>query len=441
MEVTAMTDSVFLKVQGAQVGPVSRNELGVMIKEKKLSPEDFIWDQDSEQWLPTIESELIRQFFIFPEIQDQIIMAIGGAKGGVGKTSITVSLGVLLASLGHKVVIVDADLGGANLHTFMGIEQPSLTFYDFYTSKKKKLQDIVLPTEIENLFIISGSCGTLGLANPKYSQKLRFIKELKKLEADYVLLDLGAGSSYNELDFFLAARQGIVISTPEPASIQEAFFFIKKALLRKLAYIFRNQEKVSSLFDLELGSWNHPEVNSIKELYKEVENVDVESASIFRGVLEKFQPSLILNMAMNSREHKEGIALKTAVAELLSVDLELLGNLPFDNKVRMASMQQKPFVVLNPNSKASKHLSVIATKKIEKITKLKGYLDRKRIMKLLDRLEVQESKMVQDVIICSYRCSYWNDCEYQNGGYPCGIRNLEIGLKSNSLKHETNLEV
>ena len=207
MEVSDMPESVFLKVGGAQVGPVSRDELGVMIKEKKLSPEDFIWDQDSEQWLPTIEAELTRRFLLFPEVQDRTVMAIGGAKGGVGKTSITVSLGVLLASLGHQVVIVDADLGGANLHTIMGIDRPSLTFYDFYTHKKERLQDIVLQTDVENLFIISGACGTLGLANPKYSQKIRFINELKKLDADYILLDLGAGSSYNELDFFLAATQ------------------------------------------------------------------------------------------------------------------------------------------------------------------------------------------------------------------------------------------
>ena len=425
-----MSEDVFLKIQGAQVGPVTQNELGTMIKEKKLTPEEFIWDQDSQEWLPTIESHLIREYFLYPDDLDRIIIAIGGAKGGVGKTFLTISLGVLLASAGNKVILVDADLGGANLHRLMGIDRPQLTFYDFYTRKKENLQDIVLSTEIENLSIISGACGTLGLANPKYSQKIRFITELKKLNADYILLDLGAGSSYNEIDFFLAANKGLIVSTPEPASIQEAFFFLKKALIRKLAHIFRNQEQISSLFDLDKGTWNHPNANSIKGLYKEVENVDVEAASVFRGVLGKVQPLLILNMVMNSNEYKEGTSLQTAVGELLSLDLDFLGSIPFDKKVHEASMLQKPFVIHDPTSKVSKQLGIIATEKIEKIAKLQGYFDRKRIKKFLKMLELPESNKTNDLIICSYRCSYWGDCEYQNGGYPCSIRNLEVLLQS-----------
>ncbi len=425
-----MSEAVFLKIQGAQVGPVTKNELGTMIKERRLTPEDFIWDQDSEEWLPTIESHMIREFFLYPDDHNGIIIAIGGAKGGVGKTSITISLGVLLALAGNKVILVDADLGGANLHTFMGIDRPPLTFYDFYTRKKENLQDIVLSTEIEDLSIISGACGTLGLANPKYTQKIRFIRELKKLDADFILLDLGAGSSYNEIDFFLAANKGLIVSTPEPASIQEAFFFLKKALIRKLAHFFKNNEQLSALFDLDKGTWNHPYANSIKDLYKEVENVDAEAASVFRGVLEKIQPLLILNMVMNSNEYKEGATLQTAVGELLSLDLDFLGSIPFDKKVHEASMLQIPFVIHDPTSKVSKQLGIIATEKIEKIAKLQGYFDRKRIKKFLKMLELPKSNKSNELIICSYRCSYWGDCEYQNGGYPCSIRNLEVLLQS-----------
>lgn len=423
-----MSEAVFLKIQGTQVGPVTKIELGQWVRQKKVTPNDFIWDDESEQWLPTLESDFMRDMFILPDAHDGIMMAFGGGKGGVGKTALTMSVGIFLASLGHKVVIVDADLGGANLHTFMGIDKPELTFYDFYTMKKSSLSEIMLPTQIENLYIISGACGTLGLANPKYSQKLRFIRELKKIDADYILLDLGAGSSYNEIDFFLAAGQGIVITTPEPASIEEAYYFLKKALMRKLYHTFRKNEQVVELFDMEDGTWNKPTANSIKELYKEVEKVDTEAASIFRGILQKFQPWLILNMVMTSDESKEAFSLKAAINDLLCVDIDLLGSVRYDSRARDASMQKKPLMVHIPNSKVAKEIGEIVTGKILKMPKLRGFIDRKRIQRSLSRLEVSEENQTKDVIICSYRCSYWDNCEYQNGGFPCGVRNLEMSF-------------
>ena len=113
-----MESAVFLKVKNEQIGPVSAQELKHMVQLKEVRPEDLIWDDQQEQWLPLTESELIRELLLPAESHDRNIFAIGGGKGGVGKTSITVSMGVALASHGHKVVIVDADLGGSNLHNY-----------------------------------------------------------------------------------------------------------------------------------------------------------------------------------------------------------------------------------------------------------------------------------------------------------------------------------
>ena len=224
-----MESAVFLKVQGTQVGPLSPNEFKQMVRQKKVKPDDLIWDEQQEQWSPLTESDLIRDLLLKPEAAERVLLAVGGGKGGVGKTVITSSLGVALAGMGKKVVIVDTDFGGANLHTFLGIDNPDLTYLNFYMLEKSSLEEIILPTAVENLSFISGACGTLGLANPKYSQKVRFIQELKKIKADYILLDLGAGSSYNVVDYFLAAGEGIVVSSPEPASIQETYYFIRQA--------------------------------------------------------------------------------------------------------------------------------------------------------------------------------------------------------------------
>jgi len=436
-----MESNVYLKMKNDQLGPITTEEFQEMVKLKKVKPEDLIWDDRHEQWLPLTESDFIRNLLLPTESYERNIFGIGGGKGGVGKTSLTVSMGVALASHGHKVVIVDSDLGGSNLHNYLGINNPEYTFFDFYTMNKSSLNDIILPTSCENLFFISGACGTLGLANPKYSQKLRFIRSLSKIEANYILLDLGAGSSYNVIDFFLAAGDGIVISSPEPASIQETFHFLKKALMRKLSRTFKNQSELSSLFLSDESVWNDPKFYSIKKLYKDVEKIDKDSASIFRGIIQKFQPKLILNMVMNSSEVKEGISLKTAVGELLSIEMDFWGTIPYDDKVREAAMLQVPFLLHKPKCRASKQMGQLVSNKIMEYSRLRSYLDRKKLKQLISRLEVPDVSMVEETIICSVNCSYWDDCEYQNGGYPCGIRSLEASLKETPLDIKDKIEI
>lgn len=429
-----MESSVFLKVEHTQVGPLTIHELQQMIKQRKVKPSDLIWDNQDELWLPIKESDLIKDLLLQALSSPRHVMAIGGGKGGVGKTSLTLAIGIALAGLGRKVVLVDADFGGSNLHTYLGIDNPEYSFFDYYTMHKTKLADIVLSTGVENLSFISGASGTLGLANPRYSQKIKLIKELNTLNADYVLLDLGAGSSYNIIDFFLAAGDGVIVSSPSPASIQETFYFIKKALMRKLYRTFRNHPEVSKYFLEEENVWNQPDFVSVKELYKNVEKLDKDAASIFRGVMQKFQPKLILNMVMNSKEAEEGIALKTAVGELLSVEMDFWGIIPFDIKVREAAMQKKSFLLYKPNGKASRQISKLTSEKILEYSRLQSYLDRRKLKRLLHRLEVPEDEMVNEPIICSVNCGYWDDCEYQNGGYPCAIRNLETELVKKSKR-------
>ncbi|RKY88314.1 hypothetical protein DRQ15_10075 [candidate division KSB1 bacterium] len=422
--------NLFVMLQGQQVGPVSKRELQQWVRQRKVKPSDLVWDELQGVWQPISESEETRNIFLQSQTAEKIVLAIGGGKGGVGKTVITIALGMALASFGRRTVLVDADLGGANLHTFLGIEDPEYTFFDFYTMQKSSLNDILLDTSLENLKFISGACGTLGLANPKYSQKLHLIRQLKQIDADYILLDLGAGSSYNVIDFFLAAGEGIVISTPEPASIQETFYFIKTALLRKLTQTFHRHPELSSIFDVH-GYFNDREATfSIKELYKKVENIDNDAASVFQGILRKFQPKLILNMVMQSEEALEGMALKTAVGEMLMLEMDYWGFIEYDEDVRNAAMQKKPFMIWNPKSRAAKRISQIVSAKLMNFSRLKSYLENKRLQRNLNRLNAKVEPISQETIICSVNCLYWDECEYQNGGYPCSVRHLE-----NTLRH------
>ncbi len=345
----------------------------------------------------------------------------------MGKTVLTASIGIGLATLGNQVVIVDADLGGANLHTCMGILEPEYTFYHFYTLQKETLADIMLDTPVENLKLISGACGTLGLANPRYSQKLRFINELRRVQADYVLLDLGAGSSFNVIDFFVAADQGIVVPTPEPMAIQETFNFLKIAVMRKLMRHFKNRPDISLRCAQDTFA-EHSRLNaSFDEVARQIRAIDASAGDEAQRLLAAFKPSLILNMVHSQEEVKEGVALATAAEELLSIKLNFLGYIDYDESVRQAVKELRPFMIDNPKSKASKSLARLISVGLLGQTGWKGFMDRRKVLKQAgeEAKSYPINQIKESETICSVQCFYWGDCEYQNGGYPCPVRHLD----------------
>src|SRR4051794_37938704 len=162
------------------------------------------------------------------------IVAVGGGKGGIGKSMLSANLGIALAQHGSSVILVDADLGGANLHSCLGVAQPTVSLSDFMDRRAARLEDVAVPTGIERLRLISGARDVLDAANPRHSEKQKLLRNIRSLPVDYVVVDLGAGTGFNVLDFFLVADTGIVVLLPEPTSIENAYRFIKAAFFRRL---------------------------------------------------------------------------------------------------------------------------------------------------------------------------------------------------------------
>lgn len=424
-----MRNNVLVRVNGEQSGPFTTSELRALVRKGKFSLNDYVWSEDDDEWIKAEQLDEVRKLFYqeTPGDNERKVMAIASGKGGVGKTIVTASLGVGLAALGKEVILVDADFGGANLHTCMGFLEPKYTFFDYYTMERENLEDIVLDSPISNLKLISGACGTLGIANPKYSQKQKLIRDLRNLRADYVILDLGAGTSLTVIDYFLAVDLGILLTTPEPMAIQEAFDFLKLCVLRKLQQTFRNEPDVLSLLDI--GGFNQlTQLNApMFELLDKARQVSPEIADRVIAELESFQPKLIMNMVMEPDEVREGMAIKTAAAELLSINVDYIGYIEYDETMRQTVKEMRPFLLSNPHSPASRSLARIITIKL---------LNKNRIAALLKNWQMRRTAHAQSEnypitalkesdIICSHKCFYWDDCEYQSGGMPCRVRHLE----------------
>lgn len=163
-----------------------------------------------------------------------VLIPVGSGKGGVGKTVFTANLGAVLASYGKTVIVVDLDLGGANLHTYLGVRNRHPGVGSIVWKKEKKLENLVVPTGVDRLFLVPGDNLLPGTANLDFFTKRRIMKELQELTADYVLLDLGAGASYNVVDFWLMAPDGILVTAPEVPAILNAYSFLKTAAFRLL---------------------------------------------------------------------------------------------------------------------------------------------------------------------------------------------------------------
>ncbi len=427
--------SLFVKVDNKQFGPFTTTELRGLARKGKFTPTDLVWDEDDQSWVHAEELDLLRPIFSEDgdgELNQTRIIAVGGGKGGVGKTILTASIGVALASLNYQVVLVDADLGGANLHTVMGILEPEYTFFDFYTLNRDSLNDIALETSVANLRLISGACGTLGLANPKYTQKLRFIRQLRTVNADFLLLDLGAGSSYNVIDFFLTADDGIVVTNPEPMAIQEAFNFIKICLMRKLRRAFHGSREILEILDRDELTRPGRMQMSMAQVAQKIREIDERGADFFEQVLESFKPMLILNMVNDPDDVKEGVAIQAAAGELLSIDVRFLGYVSYDQSVREAVRDLKPFILYNPGSKAAQDLSKLVNVKLLGNSLFQSFWKKRKMQKQLmaAREAFPQVNLLDNAPICSVKCFYWGDCEYQNGGHPCPVRYLEPVFKS-----------
>ena len=275
------------------------------------------------------------------------IWAVGGGKGGVGKSMVTTSLAVALAGRGQRVVVVDADLGGANVDTVFGITRPPRTLSEFFAGEVPRLADVLSPTSVPNLRVVSGSNALLSMANPLHSQKTKFLRHLRYLPVDHVLLDLGAGTNYNVLDFFLAAQRGIVVVVPEPTSIENAYYFLKAAFFRSLRAVARNAA-VNAALSPVLDERIKRRVRSPLDLIAGVMEIDPAAGQILRQRVRSFAPKLIVNQVRNDEQRALGNKIVHVCREHMGTQIQDLGFLEHDQHVADAVHHRKPVLQLHP---------------------------------------------------------------------------------------------
>jgi len=277
------------------------------------------------------------------------VWAIGGGKGGVGKTLVTANFAITLAKAGASVVLVDLDLGGANLHTCLGVDQSTKTLTDLFSPDVKNLNDIAVPTSIPNLSLISGALDSLNVANLPHAQKQKLLNKLRQIPADYVLLDLGAGTSYNTLDFFLSADVGILVVLPEPTSIENAYRFIKASFYRKLKNIEYLYD-ARSFVDATMNQKNELGIRTPADLLASLEQQYPEVGSKVRSAFNNFDIKLVVNQARTETDSEIGFGIRNVCKKYFGFNLDYLGCLEYDSAVWQSVRRRKPLTTEFPAS-------------------------------------------------------------------------------------------
>ncbi len=290
------------------------------------------------------------------------IVPIASGKGGVGKTIFTANLGVALAREGKTCLLVDLDLGSSNLHTCLGIKNSNPGIGNYIYKQERSLESLIIPTETPRLFFIPGDSLLPGTANLPYFIKKKILKEFEHLVADFILIDLGAGSSYNVVDFFLASPAGLLVTTPETTSILSTYSFLKTTVYRLLFRTFPAKSRERDIIKNFVATPVEGNSQSFLELVEELRKYKPDSGETAQTQLDSFLPRIILNRGRSNRDFSVGAKLREISTKNLGIPMEYIGFLPEDPRVSRSIFTRKPYMLTDPEVPFCRGLQTVARK-------------------------------------------------------------------------------
>lgn len=299
---------------------------------------------------------------IISEDDRRKILPVASGKGGVGKSVLVANLGIALASFGQRTVVVDLDLGASNLHTYLGVKNRHRGIGNFLADRSVSFNDVRVRSPYPNLDFVPGDVLVTGAANLSHAQKRSVITNIEKLEADYILLDLGSGSHFNTLDFFLISNSGIIVTTPQAPSILNAYGFLKNAVFRLLQQTFSDQKGVSRFLSDIVKERQPNATPSIGQIVEGIEKISKRAAGIAREQIGRLRTSIVVSMADHPEDMEIVQSLRTLIEDRLQLEPSCLGFLYYDHIVREAVNDTVPLALVGRDSLILKEIDRIAQK-------------------------------------------------------------------------------
>jgi flagellar biosynthesis protein FlhG len=294
------------------------------------------------------------------------VVALGGGKGGVGKTFLAANLSAELARMGLRVAAVDTDLEGANLHTWLGVPRPAASLADFVAGREEDVGKLLVGTPVENLGLIAATGAHLASAHPEGPRRAELLQGLRRLDCDVVVVDCGAGTHPAVIDYFLLGDDGVLVLHPEPTSLENAYGFLRAAFYRRMQLAMLNhqvQDRIAECMDQR----NERGIRTPHDLLREVQGLDSEDARRFVDTMRAMRPKVVVNEVATAEDVRLGFAVRGVCRSYFGLEAEYAGYVNRDDAVRRSLAQRRLLLDLEPRSDAGVYLRRIARKLAENV--------------------------------------------------------------------------
>ena len=292
--------------------------------------------------------------------QGPILIAMGGGKGGVGKSFVSVNMAISLARHA-SVCLIDLDLGGANAHTYLGATPSGANLGDYLSHRITKFSDLSSETQVRSLSLISAANDNLDIANMNEFQVQKILEGARSLNVSYVIFDLGAGTAQHTLDFFLAANYPILTVTPEPTSVENTYRFLKAAFYRKMQGFDMGLE-LNQMINSAMDQKNQFGIKTPADLIKLVATKNPAAAQKLSDYMSTLQFHFILNQVRTAQDLQIGIGMTSVSKKYFGLETFFLGHIQHDDAVWQLLRRKTPVLIGQPYSSTSNQISAIAKK-------------------------------------------------------------------------------
>lgn len=282
--------------------------------------------------------------------KNTVVLPVGGGKGGIGKSVVTANLGLALARLDHRVIVVDADLGGSDLHNLLGQDNDQMGLGEVLIGKDLEVDQVVHPVLEPRLRFVPGDALVVATANPSFQKKRKLLHRIKGLDADFILLDLGAGTSITVMDFFLTSPVSILVMLPERPAVLSAFNFLKNAVFRTLSRLFGRNAGTEAVLEAYRSRSRGPGAMKMAQVIAALDKAAPGEGARAKKAVERWRPKLVLNRVRLMDDFVYASQLERWARDDLGLLVEVAGFLPEDDVVRQAASRNLPALEINPRA-------------------------------------------------------------------------------------------
>jgi flagellar biosynthesis protein FlhG len=285
-------------------------------------------------------------------------IAVGGGRGGVGKSLVAVNLAVYFAQLGKSVVLVDADPAGSNLHAHFGLKAARAE-PDMDADGVDAIKRALVPTSVPGLSLLPAAhdAVTPGLTL-RAGRKMRWLAGLRALNAEYLVVDVGPGHGDFALDLMLAADIPVAVTVPEPPAIETTYRFLRAAFRRRLRRALVRDKLRSTMLEralADLGLLPAP-----IELVHRLAKMDRALSDLAWTEAQATRLQLVVNQTRVRTDAELGAWMSGLVSRHYGVALDELGHVEQDDTVWLTVRRNKPLLVDSPTSKSARNMERIA---------------------------------------------------------------------------------